>query len=286
MKTRRERGFTLIELLVVIAIIAILAAMLLPALARAKEEANRAGCTSNLRQWGLAQSMYLDDNRGNFPISKIPTDAPLTPPSYNEKTPSWTDLTEIQSMGTQMGTTYGMNAWFNALPPYVASKPLWQYALTGASTTFNTDKSIYQCPTAAAAGVDSTIPTGQVALSYGMNSKGIPSTWPSAATLKQADIVHASAFVLFSDCRMHENETPFYIAGNANYALLGAVENYTTRLASRHDQGANICFSDGHVKYYKYTYACVQVNNGAFDPGDPDINWACDGSVVPAGSGD
>jgi prepilin-type N-terminal cleavage/methylation domain-containing protein/prepilin-type processing-associated H-X9-DG protein len=76
-RCKRGTGFTLIELLVVIAIIAILASMLLPALAKAKESGRRITCVNDIRQLGLSEQMYADDNDGQF--------TPRTTPFWHER---------------------------------------------------------------------------------------------------------------------------------------------------------------------------------------------------------
>ena len=102
----KRRGFTLIELLVVIAIIAVLMAILMPALQRVKEQAREMTCRANLRQYGIAQAIYLDDNDDRYPsawTSLVKTEHPVSgyprscrwhDPRYPADGPFWPYLPE------------------------------------------------------------------------------------------------------------------------------------------------------------------------------------------------
>jgi prepilin-type N-terminal cleavage/methylation domain-containing protein len=101
--TRRlpRRGFTLIELLVVVAIIAILAAMLLPVLARARDKGKTAKCTSNLRQLGMAAMLYDEDHQV-YPVGWPPAadqNAPLPPIWYRQLQPYLGKKTSVSGGG-------------------------------------------------------------------------------------------------------------------------------------------------------------------------------------------
>ena len=282
MKLKSNRGFTLIELLVVIAIIAILASLLLPAIAKAKEKAYRITSLNNLKQWGMAQLMYVGDNSEVLPRTKIPNGTPGTSGAYNEDTPWWTDLTQVEFMNKQNGTGYGRDAWFNALPPFVGSLPLWTYAISPSGpANFNNSKSIFICPTAAARGVDTTrVGNTYVPFNYGMNSKGADGLGANVL-LKTSMIRNNSAFVLFSEVRTRTDETPYYGTDAAKQQIIDTPQVYTTRFSSRHSAGSDISFLDGHAAWYRYDYICVPRDGKPADPARGDINWTFDGHMVP-----
>jgi len=266
-KHRTKSGFTLIELLVVIAIIAILAALLLPALSKAKARGNRASCLNNLRQWGLSLDMYLDDNNQYFPDFSIANNTPGAPSGYDQDNIHWTDLATFAAGG------YGNSAWFNVLPPYVSQKALWQYAADPAS--FVNGRSVFNCPTARflPGEVD---PLNRVAFSYGLNFKGTNGLTPASVPFRATDILHSSAFVFLSDVRANSGETPFFGSNPLND--LGAARGSLNHLSARHDQGANLTFLDGHSSFFKYTYLAYQKGTKIGDPGLGDVNWSYDGS--------
>jgi prepilin-type N-terminal cleavage/methylation domain-containing protein/prepilin-type processing-associated H-X9-DG protein len=125
-------AFTLIELLVVIAILALLAALLLPALARAKDSATSIQCLNQMRQIGLATRLYADDNSGLFPRSPHSAAAnhqqgweramaPLLG-GGNSDTTTWTNLVaglyRCPADPVPRYIDYGLNAWFEVGPPY------------------------------------------------------------------------------------------------------------------------------------------------------------------------
>lgn len=102
---RIARAFTLIELLVVIAIIAILAALLLPTLSKAREKVNAAVCLNNLKQWGLAAQIYATDNQ-DF----LPPDGTPNPSDSSTNTGWYIQLPQILSLPRYHDMTWRTNA--------------------------------------------------------------------------------------------------------------------------------------------------------------------------------
>lgn len=223
-----RRGFTLIELLVVIAIIAILAAILFPVFAQAREKARSTQCLSNLKQLALACRQYADDNGGKLPDARITTNAA-----------QYSDWVGTQAVGAWVDVTRGQ-IW-----PYVKSA------------------GVFLCPTdkkKKAVGI-SSFPAGKTQkdypISYSMNFK-----FDDKDKYQKLDSIpnDTTAVLLL----IHESRGVQGVSGINDGDFRW--ETQVDIPSDVHYEGTNVAYLDGHSKYGKRSALVDEMRKGNWDP--------------------
>ena len=238
-----RRAFTLIELLVVIAIIAILAAILFPVFAQAKERGRQTKCCSNLKQLVQACLAYVDDNNGGMPIGS--------------------------------STTYG--DWAGAPYLYQAHPEkgsLWRYTRS---------RGIYICPSDfGLAAMDVWYGDGHptkwptdYALSYSLNSDVSSLSGNRCVKLGPETAGRATKVLVFihegrGTARKPSLSGHFFGINDGWFSYRGAIADLPGGI---HYDGTTVAYADGHAKYINYKRALYESDFAHKDQGNPDSDW-------------
>ncbi|MHB0998384.1 MAG: DUF1559 family PulG-like putative transporter [Armatimonadota bacterium] len=252
---RKSKGFTLIELLVVIAIIAILAAILFPVFAKAREAARATSCLSNLKQLGVAVSMYESENEG-YPGAHFEAAQTAPYPGWS-RDPDWRPGFCGAWAYYAAVDTYVKNSTARALlDPYVKSANIWK------------------CPSDS--GCSPSFKEGKRFTSYKFRPwymQGTMEGRPLLGAISQSYLKDpARSFVL--------NEIVPFHDFRLNPANPFAGLNYMD------DAKANMVFADGHAKSYAVSQAYMVWDYGQTPHHEYDDNWSHRGGIISGGNFD
>ncbi|MGZ8938507.1 MAG: type II secretion system protein [Limisphaerales bacterium] len=222
----RVSGFTIIELTAVVAIITILVSLLCAALNETRNKALRISCLDNMKQLNLAWQMYSEDSEGALPLNQT-AGAELDPrfPRFNTSTNSWVAGNPRMDRDTA-------NIRRGTLFPYVKSV------------------SPYRCPMD-----DSRLQANPEILrvrSYSMNAYlgGDKAMNPA---LNSSELRRpSSTFVFIEEHEKSRWESSFVVVPVVRPGLGASVSTWVSTPSDRHDQGCNLTFADGHIKYMRW----------------------------------
>ena len=229
---RRQRGFTLIELLVVIAIIAILAAILFPVFAKAREKARTSSCSSNVKQLAVASVQYAQDYDERYMMGCQGAAPSLR---WRQQIDPYIKNYQAHVCPSKSAQQYGYGASVNLCP--------WGAGTALSDITAPSNTSIIvdagQCNTA--------IVTGSTA----------PGTWAAAET---------------GSTDWQWTCPTGWTGGGSYWASDDSWGNQSRRPVGRHNDGLNVSYVDGHVKWLKIEQFAGPCPNG-WAYGDPNNSW-------------